>query len=259
VAIGELHNYKKFRDRPKTRNVVDSYAQDPIFAELDALPMSAWHASILQHAMRGNPTLTTLVDNSKRVEWCKRLLRNPTLNVKPVHLIRDPRALVRYWLHTYTTQRQVRQQRIRLVRATPLRAAQLLTCSDLEVYIEKWLARNRDITNMLASLDARANVLSYHDLVTDTTTSLTQLMPRIDLGFEPSQLAYGRATQHGTQKREYADETLRSQIRFDQRWRSDLSAAQIDHITGHDQVQKYLRDIAFQLTPDGITHTGEMT
>ncbi len=253
ISIGELHNYKKFRDRPKERNVIDNYGEDPIFSELDKLPVKGWHASILNRARQADPALTTLVDNSKRVRWCARLRKNSALDVRPIHLIRDPRALVRYWFNIYTDARKVRQQRIRHARMAPLSALHLLTCPELDLYIGKWLVRNQAITTMLEKMKLQQNVVSYHDLATQTTTELPKLMACLGLSYEPEQLDYGRAEQHGTYKREYKAASEASQITFDTRWDQDLDTQQIEYISNHEGIRRYLGDLGMQLADRGIT------
>jgi hypothetical protein len=233
--------------------VVDNYGEDPIFSGLDKLPMSLWHASILGKASASNSDLTMLVDNSKRVNWCAQLRRNGRLDVRAVHLIRDPRALVSYWFKTYTTPRKIRQQRIRHARMAPLSAAHLLTCSELDLYIGKWLVRNRAITRMLKKMDSTENVVSYHDLANQTETQLQRLMPMLKLSYEQSQLDYGRAKQHGTMKREYEGATQASKITFDIRWSQDLAEHQIAYISNHPAVQAYLDSLGLQLCRRGIT------
>jgi hypothetical protein len=89
LSIGELHNYGKHRDQTRTNsgNVISGYRLDPLFADLDHLPVDEWHQEILRRAEADYPQVTTLVDNSKRVGWCKALMQNPRLEVHPVHLI----------------------------------------------------------------------------------------------------------------------------------------------------------------------------
>jgi hypothetical protein len=253
ISTGELHNYKKFSDRPKERNVIDNYSKDPIFADLDQLPISSWHASILKHARQGNPELTTLVDNSKRVEWCARLRQITDVDVRPIHLIRDPRALVRYWFRTYTDSRRVRQQRIRHARMAPMSAFHLLTCPELDLYIGKWLIRNKAITDMLQKMQCSHHVVSYHDLATQTSVALPLIMEFLNLTYERSQLDYGRVEQHGTLKREYKRATEASQITFDTRWDQDLDSEQIDYISNHQSIAEYLESINMRLGRRGIT------
>ena len=253
ISIGELHNYKKFRDRPKERNVIDNYSEDPIFADLDQLPRSAWHATVLQRAKQRDPALTTLVDNSKRVQWCAQLRRSNGLDLRPVHLIRDPRALVRYWFRTYTDPRRVRQQRIRHARMAPLSAFHLLTCSELDLYIGKWVIRNKEISDMLGKMRHPENVVSYHDLATRAASELPRVDAFLGLPYERDQLDYGKAEQHGTLKREYQDASEASAITFDTRWTEDLARDQIDYISNHRRILDYLHSIGLELGPRGIT------
>ena len=254
VSIGELHNFKKFSERPRAdRNVVDGFATDPVFADLSMLPEASWHPSILAKVQADEPQTSTLVDNSKTVRWCRKIDGFLSVEVIPVHLVRDPRALVRYWLKEYTTHRQVRQQRIRHARMAPLQALTLFTAEPEEVYLRKWAIRNTEITAQLKRMGYCDNVVSYYDLATDPAGTLAAVMPRLGLGYEEGQLDYGKAAHRGTSKRAYQEATASSAIEVDTRWRDDLTQTQIEAIEAHPLVARYLKEIAYRLTDRGLT------
>jgi len=254
LSIGELHNYDKFTDRARksSSNVISSFAEDALFQDLDRLPVTDWHAEILSRAGSDTPGITTLVDNSKRVEWCASLLHNPALDVHPVHLIRDPRASLRYWQLAYDNKKKVRRQRIRHSRLKPLQAPVLLTCPTRELYVRKWLIRNQQATALLERMGKSANVVSYHDLATRPESALRTLMPLVGLDYQDNQLRYGEAIHHGTVKREYQQATASSAIRLDIRWQQDLTADDIHAVSSDTRVQSYLSALGLELTDNGI-------
>ncbi len=254
LSIGELHNYNKHTDTRRTTsgNVISGYRDDTLFQDLNRLPVERWHAEILNRARAGNPLVTTLVDNSKRVGWCASLLANPALDVHPVHLIRDPRALMRYWMLSYDSPRKIRRQRIRHARMRPLQALNLLRCPPRELYLRKWLIRNEQATALLRDSGRSANVVSYHDLAVCPDTVLRSLMPRLGLDYQESQLRYGETVHHGTLKRDYQDASASSAIRLDVRWQTDLDANDIRSVTEDARVRTYLESLSLDLSDNGL-------
>lgn len=253
VSIGELHNYDKFTNRSSGGNVTSNYDEDELFRGLDRTPMEGWHQLIRANAEQKNAGITTLVDNSKRVSWCQALMKNPDLEVHPVHLIRDPRALLRYWLISYDNPKKIRRQRIRLSRMAPLQAPALLSCPPLELYTRKWLIRNLQATRLLQRAGQPANLVTYHDLATSPARALEALMPRFGLDYEAGQLRYGEAQQHGTQKRDYQAASSRSAIELDVRWQDYLHEAQIRTVLEDARLISYLNRLGLSFGRDGLT------
>ncbi|MGE0624919.1 MAG: hypothetical protein AB7I04_12110 [Pseudomonadales bacterium] len=254
LAIGELHNYDKFVHRKsRSGNVTADYAHNVLFSGLESAPQQRWHELILANARAGKASVSTLVDNSKRIAWCRKLLANPRLQVIPVHLIRDPRAMLRYWMLRYDTSRKLRRQRLRLARQAPLQAARLLTCPPRELYLRKWLIDNREMTRALRASGHADNVVTYHDLATSTEKALVALMPRLGLDYEPAQLRYGEAIQHGTLKADYREASQSSQIRLDVRWQTFLSESEARAVAEDTRLAGYLAELNLMLTPQGLT------
>ncbi len=255
LSIGELHNYDKLtnRDRQGSGNVISSYAEDPLFQALDKLPVERWHAEVLTRARTETPTLTTLVDNSKRVAWCASLLRNPDLDVYPVHLIRDPRALLRYWTLRYDNAKKVRRQRIQHSRVALSQAFRLLTCPTHELYLRKWLIRNQEATELLSRAGKRTSYVTYHDLASQPGQTLQRLMPLLGLDYEPDQLRYGEADHRGTVKAEYQRASEASAINLDTRWQTDLSAEGARTATEYAPLNRYLESLSLEFSANGLT------
>ncbi len=254
IAIGELHNFDKFvHRRSRSGNVTADYAQNALFAGIDTTPERDWHERIFANARQQDPAVAVLVDNSKRIAWYRRHLGNRRLEIVPVHLIRDPRAMLRYWMMRYDTDHKLRRQRLRMARQAPLQAAVLLTCPPREFYLRKWLIDNVQATRLLKQTGHHGNVVTYHDLATLTAQTLERLMPRLGLDYEPAQLRYGDSVQHGTLKTEYQEATQTSSIALDVRWQSFLSEAEARAVAEDPRLTRYLQGLNLDLTPRGIT------
>ncbi len=255
LSIGELHNYDKLtnRARPGSGNVISTYAEDPLFANLNQIPVSQWHQEIMTRAQAGAPGLSVLVDNSKRVGWCASLAQNDQLEVQPVLLLRDPRALLRFWRLRYDSAKKVRRQRTRHSLMAPAQALQLLTCSTTELYLRKWLIRNQQASRLLERMGKPANYVTYHDLAAQPERTLSRLMPLLGLDYEAAQLRYGEADHRGTQKAEYRNASDASQISLDVRWQADLDPAEAQAATAYAPLNRYLDQLGLEFGPDGLT------
>lgn len=248
AGVGELHNYRKFRERgSRSGNVVDDYLDHPAFAGLDRLPVAAWHQTIAERLRPGREDLSHLIDNSKRPSWAKRF---PEVSSYYVHLIRDPRALVARWMRTYGADAHRRQRR-RVLRRRPWVLTE--AADPTAVYLHKWLLSNHAITRFLQRRE-RASVVTYRDLALKTEATLSRLMPAFDLRFEPGQIDYGSAVAAlGTRKREYQDAAAQSAIEIDRRWQEELDDAQRRRIEEHRGVRRYLSALGLTMTEDGLS------
>jgi hypothetical protein len=197
--------------------------------------------------------VSTLIDNSKRTRWAERFVQHTEFVSHYVHLLRDPRALVRRWLTTYTTNDAIRRQRIRLARTAPRLVCVSIRGDDADVYRYKWLVANRRITRFVERFPGRATLITYRDLVVNTRSTLHALMPRLGLEFQPSQLDYGDAAMAGTRKRRYAEMAKESRIELDTRWRDYLSSSQIRAIESDPAVVDYLRSLGVEMVESGLT------
>ena len=251
LSIGELHNYSKLRDRlRRDRDIVNDYATNPLFDGLGDRTESQWHARIFENSRAYRPTITALVDNSKRVAWAERFLES-AFDAVYLHLLRDPRAIVSRWLATYDTSRARRSQRRRLARRQPsLVATALLRPIDV-VLAQKWVLANAAITEFL-STRSRTAVVLYDELSQRTAPALAALMPTLGLEFEAGQLEYGRVAHAGTLKRAYLGASARSLIAPDLRWRDALPANVIGRIDRSRPILDYLAKIGVELDADGL-------
>lgn len=253
-SIGELHNYRKYQDRPDDRHsVVNDFAVNPWFAGLDSLPQQQWHPQILKTIQAEQPDVCCLVDNSKKADWASKFVGHAEIDARFIHLIRDPRALVRRWEKTYDSADAKRSQRRRLVRANPRYLLKAFTGSEHEIYLYKWLQANQEITSFLARTGQSANVVTYRDLAADTEQALQRLMPQLGLDYAVSQLAFGEVEHRGTLKKEYLEQSKRSEIRLDMRWLQELPEKAQEMIAENRDVQRYLSELGLHLRPDGLS------
>jgi hypothetical protein len=256
LSIGELRNFEKLRQRARTdRNVVSDYASNPLFAGLDACPPEAWHRRIFENAQAHRPGVTTLVDNSKRIEWAARCAKSADVRAVYVHLLRDPRALVRRWRATYGTRSEQRSQRRRLARRRPGRVVSALFAPIEIVYALKWLETNRSISEFCARRGPCTTVL-YEELARDPRAALARLMPALGLDYEPGQLEYGRVAHAGTLKREYLGASARSLVAVDERWRDELAAGLSARIVGMPALREYVASLGLTLDDGGLRRAG---
>jgi hypothetical protein len=195
-------------------------------------------------------TAKVLVDNSKNTFWARRFLQDDRYSKKCIHLIRDPRALVRRWMLTFTTPKQKLNQRFRVVKESPRRALPALLGSPERVYLDKWLLRNQELTRFIAENKLDSIVVTYEDLATNTASELTRLCDWLGLSFEPAQMDYWNFDHHGTQKKDYAQTKERL---FDLRWKEFLQPAAAKKITHYRPVNDYLEQLGLRFTADGLT------
>ncbi|MEZ5561201.1 MAG: sulfotransferase [Pseudomonadales bacterium] len=249
ASVGELHNYRKFTRRiSRSGNVAHDYLSSSLFAGLDSLPENTWHRTIFERLQLRDPQASHLIDNSKRVQWVRAVQASCASHVL---LLRDPRALVSRWLRTYSGPRQEQRQRRRLLRRRPWWLGRLDDPVDL--YLHKWLLANTRLRRFVAGSPSAAT-LTYRDLVVRTEPTLTDLMPRLGLAFEPGQLRYGTAgTVLGTRKRDYVQHAARSEIVPDLRWQHDLTPAQQARIVGNRALRHFLAQDRLRMVEDGLT------
>ena len=256
-SVGELHNLRKYSLRRNRSDDVESeFGVHPAFDGLVRLPVSAWHSRIFDNLQTDEPRVWTLIDNSKRTVWAVQFVGHREFESQYIHLVRDPRALVRRWLVTYRSGAARRRQRIRLMREAPRFTGVALMGEDADVYRYKWLTSNRRITRFLQRLPARTSIVTYRDLVLETRSTLESLMTRLRLEFEPAQLGYGNAFMTGTRKRRYTSFARESLIELDTRWQHDLSPVQIRAIEDDSAIRRYLGALQIEMTETGLTKRG---
>ncbi len=201
-------------------------------------------------------TIEALVDCSKQPRWAERFVGRSPVALKFVHLVRDPRALVRRWaVHNQRTRRRLRK-RLTLMRKAPSLALPVLVAPQNRMWMYKWLAQNRAITSFLARHRLDHQIVTYHDLARHPERELQRLMGWLELKYEPEQVDYWDFEHHGSQKIEY-EWVKKEQARFlDARWKRFLDPVESRAIATHPRVVEYLRELRIEAGEDGLLRIG---
>lgn len=283
--IGELRNLPKFAERsgPNASGTETRYFDDPLFEGFGRMPSVRWHSELLSRIRARDPAVEVLIDNSKRLDWAAGLMARGDLDIRCIHLLRDPRALARRWRETFVLPRQKRRIRLREARRQWRRAVPILRASEPELYAWRWLRENAAITRFLERHRPEAPLLTYEALVTAPESQLRSLMPALGLDFEAQQLEYWRAPQYGTRKTqwmaaaqaggesavgpdagadvssdvvasasgEHAHEA-RQMLRLDLRWQQLLSPQEAVSIIAIPELQEYVAARGYRFGRDGL-------
>ena len=122
----------------------------------------------IHNAIAERTNAQVLIDNSKRIKWSRKLLRDDRYEHKYIHIVKDPRAIY-YSL---------------LKRNRP-------------ADVEHWAKRNMEIGRFLNEFSLDKITLPYNVLAENLDTSLTRLDQWLDLTFEPEQKQYWKFEHHG--------------------------------------------------------------
>lgn len=200
--------------------------------------------------------VSLLVDNSKRLPWAERFADDRRYAIKYLHLIRDPRALLRRWALYYPAWPGQLKQRWQALRAFPRRAFPLTTMPQTLVYTYRWLAENQRITEFLMHRQPDALLCTYEELARGQETQVRRIMEWLGLPYEPAQLEYWHRDHHGTQKQDYEWIKQKRVHYFDQRWKSFLTPEEALAVEQNEDVQAYLRTIGLSITGEGLVQSG---
>ncbi len=203
---------------------------------------------------RIDTNIDVLIDTSKKPEWATKFLKQKEhLDFKFIHLIRDPRALVRRWgLVDYAFRQRSRfrgQGALRYPRHAvstlfgPIHYAQAL----------RWLKQNDNITDFLINNHLDYMTVTYRDLVTNTEKIISEIMEWIGLLFESSQLDYWKFEHHGTQKAEYHTLKEKNKESFDLRWQKDITQKVQNQVVGLSAIKHYLAKNEIHISDNGLT------
>ena len=250
--IGEVRSRRRTYNRPRLPcTLCDEPAECPVVRGITPETIDQVYHTVFDNFDR--PTLTTLVDASKKVDWARRFVGDPSFGMRYIHLIRDPRALVRRWLLRYRDSRNDRMhERLKSMRRRPARAPVLLAAPQWKVYLHRWLNENREITRFLTAHRLEHLVVTYREAALEPEAALSRIMHWLDLDYEPGQTDYWNFDHHGTQKRTY-DWVKKDKTRyFDQRWRKDLTPKVQSQIAANADVHRYLDQLALDLQDHGL-------
>lgn len=206
---------------------------------------------------RLDPRIAVLVDASKIIRgWAERFLDDQRYHKKYIHLIRDPRALVRKWGQTRSKMKEwkVRWKLLRSVGRVPFGAG---FSAPSNVWMYRWLLQNRAITDFIQRHRLDANLVTYRDLARDTATEVRRLTEWVGLPFEAGQLEYWNREHIGTQKRSYDWVKEQKTRYFDLRWKSELPAEVLYRAETDPALNRYLTELGLRFCEEGLTRTAE--
>jgi hypothetical protein len=250
MHIGEIHRVREGRTVSLDR--VCWMCRDkgfcPIFSDIPPAEARRTYDIIFS---RIDPKVDMLIDNSKNARgWAELFFGNDTFQRKYIHLIRDPRALVRRWLLAEPVGKHDRNRLWKMMRNFPSQALRFPFASRETVLTYQWLQQNRQITRQIQQNHLDAQVVTYRDLARDPAGEIRRLVEGIGLPFEPAQLDYWNFEHHGTQKKDYAGKNERV---FDLRWQKDLPKPVQDRIASNPDIRGYLAKIGVKMTDEGLT------
>ena len=253
VSLGEFHRFKRRPDRRRQACAIcPDDEQCPVFHGLEGLPLSELFPRVFDNLQTMDANLTTVIDNSKKHDWAEYFLDLDGFDMRYIHLIRDPRALVRRWMLCYEDPAAKKKVKRLMARRCWRQAFEILAGPEDVVYTHKWVYQNRLIKSFLETNGLDARTITYHDLVREPKRILGGLMTWLGHDFEPGQLEYWTFTHHGSQKPQYMKPPKEGTF-HDLRWRDFLDEAVLRRTVEHPQVQGLVTDMNLVLTPDGLT------
>lgn len=197
-----------------------------------------------------------LVDTSKRISWAARFLSQPGFEKRYIHLIRDPRALVRrYGTRSYYPRRF--GHRWKLFREFGLKRPGLLFASATLLRRYYWLSQNAAITRFLSKNRLEHIVVTYRDLALNPALEIERVMRWLGLAFEPAQLEYWNFEHVGTEKKAYDWVKEKKEMFIDLRWKSELPQKVQDEIVDDRMVRDYVQSLKLRFVDNGLTRLTE--
>ncbi|MHC4150806.1 MAG: hypothetical protein ACYSSP_01735 [Planctomycetota bacterium] len=254
ASVGEFKMFKEgVNKKVKSCNICESDEECPLFKGLTKHPVKELYKHVFINLEALEPDVHTIVDNSKKPRWARRFINMQGVKQKYIHLIRDPRALIRRWMLLYQTIEQKKKVRFKTARRCWCNGWNILTDSQVNVYIWKWLYHNRLITNFLNRYNPDFRIVTYYDLVTNTDGKLSELMNWIGFDYEPEQKEYWKFTHHCAVNKNYFQAPEDGEKIFDQRWKEFLDEETQMKVSTHPVILSYLDEIGLHLEDYGIT------
>jgi hypothetical protein len=196
--------------------------------------------------------VSVLIDASKRVSWARRFVGDDGYARKYVHLIRDPRALVRrYGTRSYFPRRF--GHRWKLFRAFAASRPDLLFASHPVLRRYYWLMQNQEITRFVEENRLDHTVVTYHDLATNPGAEVQRVMEWLEAPYEPAQLEYWNFEHIGTEKKAYEWVKEKKEMFIDLRWKTELPGKVQQAILEDRGVNDYLGKIRLKYVENGLT------
>jgi len=253
LSLGEFHRYRRSPAKMgrSACHVCESDDVCPVFQGVYGAPPGELFDRVFGNLAGMDPQLATVVDNSKKWDWAERFMGLKDYDLRFLHLIRDPRALVRRWLMNSKERGEARKIRFRTARRLWPHALGILLGPEDNVYAHKWVMQNREITDFLSRHQASHKLLTYRELVHFPDRVLGEIMTWLGQDYEPAQRQYWKFTHHGSQKPQYMKAPAGGKL-HDQRWRQDLAPEVRERVAGHFQVRHYIAALGAGLDADGL-------
>ena len=253
ISLGEFHRFKRRGARRRQAcSICATDEQCPVFHGLADRPVLELYDRVFANIAELDPEIVTGIDNSKKPEWAARFLElSDRYDLRFIHLIRDPRALVRRWMLLYDTPPEKNKVRRRMARRCWRNGFSILSGSEANVYVHRWAYENRRIVRFLESSGVDCQLLTYRELVHEPVEKIRGLMTWIGHSFEPEQLEYWRFEHHGSQKPQYMKKSAAANY-HDLRWKEFLDESTCAEIAAHPQVAATLEPLGLALYEDGI-------
>jgi hypothetical protein len=256
LHVGEIRHRRREHASDEGRrwcNICADPEQCPLYRNVTPENIGQAYNRIFQNFMDDGKPVQFLIDASKKVSWARRFLTASPYRLKYIHLIRDPRALVRRWRVSYETEHAKNRERWRGFVKNPSRVWCWLRGSENQVFTAKWLYQNRQITNFLKRHRLDSLIVTYHDLAKQPEIELKRICDWLSIAFEPAQIEYWNFEHHGTQKKQYEWIKQEKTSYFDTRWRDFLTPAEQEEIQTDKEIRKYLEQLNLTLNEDGLT------
>jgi hypothetical protein len=254
ALVGEFKMFKEgINKKVNLCNICESDEECPLFKGLTKRPVKELYKHVFINLEALEPDVHTIIDTSKKSRWARRFINMPGVKQKYIHLIRDPRALTRRWMLLYQTSKQKKKVRFKTARRCWRNIWSILTGSELNIYVCKWLYHNRLITNFINRYNLDSRIVTYHDLVTNTDGKLSELMNWIGFDYEPEQKEYWKFTHHSGVNKHYFQSPEDGKKIFDLRWKEFLDEETQRKVSTHPVILSYLAEIGLHLEDCGIT------
>ena len=190
-----------------------------------------------------------IVDSSKELEWIRTFMISDSLDIRIVHLVRDPRGFF----------------------ASVKRRAPV----DVGEIIAHWSNENRKLCDFITASALPSVTVSYGLAAESPESEFRRLFKFCGMKFTTDSLSYWNVEHHGFAANGASDAILKtkafpnvpghfmtgdvafygenSQTLFhDQRWRSALESAELAAIENNAEVQHLLKGLGFALTEKGL-------
>jgi hypothetical protein len=253
ISVGELHRLDPIKTKNKQScHICKTDNECPVFKGLHGLPLNQLHNNLLNNIESSFPGVDTLIDNSKKTVWANKLQDLPGISSKYVHIIRDPRALVRRWMMNYDTTREKNKVRRLTSRRIWPHFWDILTNSEANVYAWKWAHQNKLISDFLSKNRLDHQIYTYDELVFEPDRVLSEIMLFLGHDYEPAQKEYWNFTHHGSQKPQYMKPPKDGDRTFDIRWKEYLSQETQLEIFNHPAINEYLDSMGIHMGENGL-------